>query len=268
VVGLVLDVILLSAVSRGSVNWTDRCERLCARPWTWHDGLYLMLVMGTLLAAMILAAQIMSQGGILLSEPLERLLMLTQTIFMQGLALATIERLRRQRACSYTACFGANPHAIGRSLLHGMVFYLAIMPPVILAALASNFVLKFFNIPIDSQDILKGFADPTAPVWFRSCLITMAVVLAPLVEEVIFRGVALPLVARAASPAAAVVAVSLLFALVHGHLPALAPLFIVASGFSIAYIYSGCILVPMTMHALFNGFNLIIFYLSYDAMQL
>ena len=49
---------------------------------------------------------------------------------------------------------------------------------------------------------------------------------------------------------------SLLFAAVHAHLPSFAPLFVLGSCFTIAYEWSGTILVSMTMHALFNAASL------------
>ncbi len=69
------------------------------------------------------------------------------------------------------------------------------------------------------------------------------------------------------SPAVAIIVVSMLFALIHAHLPALVPLFIVAVGCNLAYIHSESLIVPITMHALFNGINLIIFYLTHEITQ-
>ena len=45
---------------------------------------------------------------------------------------------------------------------------------------------------------------------------------------------------------------ALLFAVVHTHLPSLAPLFVLGACFTLAYEWSGSILVSMTMHALFQ----------------
>ncbi|MDQ6859690.1 MAG: CPBP family intramembrane metalloprotease, partial [Verrucomicrobiota bacterium] len=53
------------------------------------------------------------------------------------------------------------------------------------------------------------------------------------------------------------VANSFLFAAVHMHLPSLIPLFVLGICFTIAYEWSGSILVSMTMHALFNSMTLI-----------
>jgi membrane protease YdiL (CAAX protease family) len=49
---------------------------------------------------------------------------------------------------------------------------------------------------------------------------------------------------------------SLLFGAVHAHLPSLFPLFVLGGCFTLAYEWSGSILVSMTMHALFNFFSL------------
>ena len=49
---------------------------------------------------------------------------------------------------------------------------------------------------------------------------------------------------------------ALLFAAVHAHLPSFAPLFVLGACFTIAYEWSGSILVSMTMHAFFNALTL------------
>jgi len=72
----------------------------------------------------------------------------------------------------------------------------------------------------------------------------------------IFRGIMLSVFARAFGPAAGVVTVSLLFALLHWHVPSMVPLFIIGLGFSLAYMYTSSIVVPFVMHAAFNGVSL------------
>jgi membrane protease YdiL (CAAX protease family) len=55
---------------------------------------------------------------------------------------------------------------------------------------------------------------------------------------------------------AGIFVISLLFAAIHFHLPSLIPLLIIASGFSLAYLYTKSLWVPIIMHGLFNGVNL------------
>ena len=88
------------------------------------------------------------------------------------------------------------------------------------------------------------------------CLLVLALIVAPITEEALFRGMALPLLARTMGVIPAVVLTAVCFALMHFHLPALAPLFVLASGFAVAYIVSGSLWVPIIMHVLFNGMNL------------
>ena len=87
-------------------------------------------------------------------------------------------------------------------------------------------------------------------------MLAMAVGVAPIFEEILFRGIALPLLARRWGVAPAVVAVSAFFAVIHLHVPSLVPLFIIAVSFSLGYLYTGSLLAPVVMHALFNGVNL------------
>lgn len=267
IIGIFADITILVALLSGKTNWKDRYQRMQNRPWNPFDGLHFMVVLGTLFAVLILIAQIATQCGIAPSEEATPFLLLIETVLLQGVALITIEYLRRRNRQTVSASFLCKQQSTLRSLLHGVLFYTAIIPPVLISALLSNYILQTFNIPVESQDILKGFANSDAPTWLRGYLVIMAVAIAPFIEEMVFRGIALPIAAKHASPILAVIAVSMLFAIIHGHLPALVPLFVVAVGFSSAYIYSGSILVPMTMHALFNGINLTLFFLCYNTPQ-
>jgi membrane protease YdiL (CAAX protease family) len=50
-------------------------------------------------------------------------------------------------------------------------------------------------------------------------------------------------------------AVSAAFAVTHLHVPSLGPLFALAVGLGLSYELTGSLLVPITMHALFNATN-------------
>ena len=88
----------------------------------------------------------------------------------------------------------------------------------------------------------------------------LAVVGAPISEELVFRGIALPLAAKHLGPVPAVFAISLVFSLIHLNAASTLPLFVLAIGLSIAYIYTQSIAVPIIMHACFNAVNLSMFF--------
>ena len=86
-------------------------------------------------------------------------------------------------------------------------------------------------------------------------LIVNACLVAPLAEEILFRGYIYAAVKRYTGPIFSIVVVSLLFAVVHLNIPALWPLWFFAILLTLAYEFSGSLWVPIGIHALFNTFN-------------
>ncbi len=87
-------------------------------------------------------------------------------------------------------------------------------------------------------------------------IIVLAVVVAPISEEFIFRFFIYGVLRRYAGIAVGLVFNAMLFAAAHNHLPSAAPLFVLGACFTLAYEWSGSILVSMAMHALFNAVQL------------
>lgn len=84
-----------------------------------------------------------------------------------------------------------------------------------------------------------------------------AIIFAPLIEEIIFRGYLYPVIKRFSHPIFSCVITSLLFAVIHSNLEGLIPLFLLAIVLTIFYEISKSIWVPILMHACFNGVNTI-----------
>lgn len=133
------------------------------------------------------------------------------------------------------------------------VLILTAYPLILLADVVTQRLLR--RQP-DLQPIVEMF-NQSATLEQRIMIIVLAVSLAPLAEEFIFRFFLYGVAKRYFGRVAAIVASSLLFAAVHLHLPSFAPLFVLGSCFAIAYEWSGSILVSMMMHALFNAAQLI-----------
>ena len=85
-----------------------------------------------------------------------------------------------------------------------------------------------------------------------------AVIVAPLCEEVVFRGYLYPVAKRFAGPATAMFCSALLFSLAHGSLAMLLPLFLL--GFAFAWIYerTGSLWAPIFAHFCVNGSTVLI----------
>ena len=86
-------------------------------------------------------------------------------------------------------------------------------------------------------------------------IVIFAIIVAPVCEELFFRGFAYPALKQRWGIWVALTTVSAAFAVIHLHLPSLGPLFALAIGLGLSYELTGSLLAPITMHALFNAAN-------------
>jgi len=128
--------------------------------------------------------------------------------------------------------------------------------PLILASSAVVSSLMHTDPQKDSQPIVQLFEHVAEPSQ-RIPIILLAVVIAPLAEEFVFRGFLYGVLKRYAGPVPALIFTGITFALIHLHVPSLLPLFLLACVLTLAYELSGSLLVPMAMHALFNSVTLV-----------
>ena len=129
-----------------------------------------------------------------------------------------------------------------------------IVPTMILVSLAHEAVSTLMKgvWPMDDpQEIVKSFqSSGSLPV--RILMGIAAAILAPLTEELMFRGLIYGVIKRYTDGWFGALVTSLLFATVHMHVGSFVPLFILAIALTAAYEYTGNLLVPMAMHAIFN----------------
>lgn len=168
-----------------------------------------------------------------------------------GLLLAVAGFLRLRRF-DLNSLGGFSKIGFFRTAITGGVLILAAYPLIFLADVATQRLLRS---PPQKQAIVEMFSE-SSTLEQRILIIVLAVSLAPLAEEFIFRFFLYGVMKRYFGRVVAVLASALLFAAVHAHLPSFAPLFVLGSCFAIAYEWSGSILVPMMMHALFNAITL------------
>jgi CAAX protease family protein len=152
--------------------------------------------------------------------------------------------------------FGLDRMPVRRSLLLGIALLVSALPMVFVVDYIASIVLKV-NTTTDTQEVIRIFQN-SSTVAQRVPIILLAVVVAPVTEELAFRGYLYGVIKRYLGAIPALVLSGILFALIHLNLPRFFPLLVLASVFALAYELSGTLLVPMTMHALFNAFSLIL----------
>lgn len=134
---------------------------------------------------------------------------------------------------------------LGRALLALLAAY-----PVLMLVQSMVFGLSGGNL--QPQQVVEFLQNADTPR-DRVAVMVMAVVVAPVAEEMIFRGYLYPAGKRYLGPFLSLGATSLLFAALHGHAASVPALFTLAVCLGLAYEKTGTLLVPMVMHAVFNA---------------
>jgi len=255
--GIAVDIVLALSSAARRPDRGRRLRVLVQRPWSWRHAvaLFLMLValqgfLGSLLVALRRFSPLARARG-------DALLIVIQAAVIHAAALALVVLLTRGRGVSWHRAFGIEWRALPRAARRAVVAYLAAFPALAFLSLAYVGFLQHLGIPLDPQGSVQLFRDPANPVWARATLAVLAVAVAPVTEELLFRGILLPVLARRLGAGVAIGTVSLLFALLHFHVPSFVPLYLIATAFSIAYLVHGNLTVSILMHALFNGLSLL-----------
>jgi membrane protease YdiL (CAAX protease family) len=84
---------------------------------------------------------------------------------------------------------------------------------------------------------------------------------APVVEEIFFRGILYPTMRMRWGIIPAVIVSSLIFSAMHFHLPTFLPLFVLAVILSLTFEYTGSLAACIIAHSLFNSLSIIAIWL-------
>ncbi len=150
--------------------------------------------------------------------------------------------------------FGLAPAQPWRALALGFVGIVLTYP---LVQLTEQIVSHFGYSASDGDEMvqfLRGRLSASDTAW----TVVLAVVVAPLTEELVFRGYLYGVTKKYGGRVAAMFTSALLFAAVHHNLPAMPALVILAIGFTLAYEITGSLWTPIVMHMLFNLAPLVI----------
>ena len=145
--------------------------------------------------------------------------------------------------------FGLSRLHLFNILLCGAITVMVAYPLMIGIAMLQE---AFLGSEEQLQKVVKTLLE-TEDAKLKIVLVSTATIVAPLVEEIIFRGYLYPVIKRYSSRTFAAITISLLFAVVHANLPGMMPLFILALMLTLVYEMTGCLWVPMVAHALFNA---------------
>ena len=157
-----------------------------------------------------------------------------------------------------TEAFGLKQGKLGRCLLLGLVGggVIVIIAPIF--SFLTGIVIQAFGEAPKGQELVTVIAEQTQAeggIVFLIFFAFMAVIVAPIGEEILFRGILYPAIKQNGYPKVAAVGTAFLFGLFHLNLLTFVALTFV--GFALIYIYEHTdnLLAPIIAHAFFNGVN-------------
>lgn len=221
------------------------------KPWGIPE---LLLVSAALLFVFLLSNSVYAIAAWVTHRTLGQLMrfVVTTEVFLRIGILAVFADLFRRRNLTLSSAFGLRALPPLAAIGWGITFGLASMPPVQLLIAATDELCHWLGLKPSEQPIAELFTATDSHL-LLSLLVVFALAIAPVFEEVFFRGFAYPALKQRFGTWRAVLIVSAAFALSHSHLPSFVPLFVFAVGLALAYELTDSLLVPIAMHALFNG---------------
>ena len=135
------------------------------------------------------------------------------------------------------------------TIIQGIKGWLTIVPFVLLISLIMNSLIDNQN---GSNPLLEIVLNNNNYLSFLLLFVTTTL-LAPLFEEIIFRGILLPTLSRDFGIILGIIVSAFIFALAHLSLGEMPPLFVLGIGLGITRIASGSLLSSVIMHSLWNG---------------
>lgn len=147
--------------------------------------------------------------------------------------------------------------SIGGIVRSGVATFLISLPLIHGTAKAWDTLLRLFGIPAERQDLIRMFTEAKSPTLIFA-LVTLALIIAPIAEELVFRAGAFRYIRTRAPRALALLVPGLIFAALHVNwstlegLASFAPLLVLAVLFSVAYERTGNVGTTIVAHALFN----------------
>jgi len=221
--------------------------------YSWVD-LVLASIVVLLIVSQILASTASPQQT--LPENIDTRTMVLSVLTWWGLILGPILVSLRFRGFRLGSVFGVDRMPVGRSLLLGVSLLISALPLVFAVDYVASVLLKV-NSSTDTQEVIRIFENASTAAQ-RIPIILLAVVIAPVAEELAFRGYLYGVIKRYFGAVPALLLTGILFALIHLNLPSFFPLLVLASVLALSYELSGSLLVPMAMHALFNSLSLLL----------
>jgi membrane protease YdiL (CAAX protease family) len=183
----------------------------------------------------------------------------------QGAGLFLTVRFLREHRMSWREAFGFS-HEWLHAVLVGVIFACLFLPiakglQIGALALIEELMKHLPQLALKPEEQQAVQALRSATSWVSRIVSgAVTVVVAPVAEEVLFRGILYPSIKQVGFPRLAFWGTALLFAGIHVNSVSFLPLFILALGLAVLYERTDNLLAPVAAHSAFNALNLAMLY--------
>ena len=191
--------------------------------------------------------------------------MIVGMLSFQAAALVLVGLFLRQQHMSWADGFGYSHHW-QKAALFGVISVSLFLPVGWTLQKFSSQIMEHIQIKPPEQQAVVTLR--LASSWIdRLVLGIVTILLAPVAEETLFRGIIYPAIKQAGFPKTALWVTSLLFAAIHTNLPTFLPLLLLAIILTFLYEKTDNLLAPIAAHSVFNAVNFAALYLAEQQMS-
>ena len=227
---------------------------LSEKPWKLVDFLMVVTLLFTLLLGGIFSSLLAALRGDAAMNAQSESVNFTISLCLYGTILALVHMMVRGRGTSWRTAFGFTPARLLSALVTALGVTFIVLPIArYLGTLSVELMDKVHLKAVPQQSVQMLQTNVSAGS--RIFLGILAIVIAPVTEEVLFRGILYPFVKQRGYPKAALLGSAILFGALHLNLMTFVPLTFL--GLILAWLYDTTdnLAAPIFAHSLFNFDN-------------
>lgn len=269
---IIASLVVLSVIGGSLALWIHRFQSrrinllpdagASAWPIGWANfGIFICAAITSIALFQFLGAGLLREATTASNGELTPWIAVAAVLLLQLPLLAVFYVTRRFFPGQYAGRLNTSDCSLASALRQAAPFFLRFLPIIWIVSLLWTQILTLMQDlgligefpPQELVTLFQAGGDPLA----IGLLVVFAVVLAPVVEELIFRGCVYRFFKSKTTVISAQIISAVIFASIHANLLSFVPLILVGILLARCYEKSGSILVPICFHAFFNGFSLL-----------
>ncbi len=241
---------------------------LSHKPWSGEAvfrlllGIFATWCFGNILAALVFHSKIVA------NEDTRRMVgIIASVLFLQLGAVIWIAFFLREHHLSWKQGFGVGRPNSALAIILGVLAGMLVLPIAQELIVMSEWVMLHLHMQPVAQTVVQELQKPEVPSTQRAFLAIIAIVGAPIVEEMLFRGLLYTSIKQIGFPRFAFIGTSMLFAAFHMSVVTFVPLMFFAMILILLYESTDNLLAPIAAHSVFNFANFLLLVFQDEASR-